>query len=78
MEQRLNKLEERVITLEQSLIKLAFLEGETAGKLAAATVTSQEKCSLCLESCGTLHCDDDSYICEYCAQIMNDMGNEFD
>ncbi|KOY81322.1 hypothetical protein I6G82_02440 [Lysinibacillus macroides] len=41
MEQRLKKLEERVAMLEQHLVELAFHAGETAGKLAATTVTSR-------------------------------------
>lgn len=45
-------------------------------RLASAVTTAiiKRKCSVCKDRPGVLHCDDDSWICETCAQVMSEMA----
>ncbi|WP_339161724.1 hypothetical protein [Siminovitchia sp. FSL W7-1587] len=43
---------------------------------AATMAITNRKCSVCKERHGAFHCDDDSWICETCAQVMSELGNE--
>lgn len=64
MKQQIADLEQRVAKLEQQLNE----------KIAAVGATA--KCVNCSEMTGILELDDGSFICESCAQIMSELGNE--
>lgn len=62
-EQRIVELEKRVVDLEE--------------KATAATAALKNECVICNEMVATLQNDDDSWICEDCAQHISDLGHEF-
>lgn len=41
---------------------------------AVTAAITKRKCSDCKDRLGVLHCDDDSWICETCAQVMSELA----
>ena len=39
---------------------------------AATAAITKRKCEVCKDRLGVLHCDDDSWICDTCTQVMSD------
>lgn len=39
---------------------------------AATAAITNRKCYLCQEHLGVLHCDNNEWICEQCAQVMSE------
>jgi len=45
--------------------------------VTAVTATIlKRKCSICRDRLGVLHCDDDSWICGTCAQMMGELADD--
>lgn len=41
---------------------------------AATAAITNRKCYLCKKYLGVLHCDNDEWICETCAQVMSELA----
>ena len=41
---------------------------------AATAAIAKRRCSFCKERLGVLHCENDKWICDTCAQVTNDLA----
>lgn len=55
---------------------MAVIHLRRLATVITAAITNR-KCHLCKEHLGVLHCDNNEWICESCAQIMSELGNDY-
>ena len=60
--------------LSDHAVRLRRIEVVFGIEKAAAAATTANKCVICNDSFGTLELDDGRFICEDCAQHMNDIA----